>query len=35
MYLGAAVSAMSRGVSEVDGPKMEKKKWVIDLDVNL
>lgn len=26
MYMGAAVSAMSRGKSEVDGPRMEKKK---------
>lgn len=26
MYMGAAVSAMSRGTSEVDGPRMEKKK---------
>ncbi|XP_044043157.1 85/88 kDa calcium-independent phospholipase A2 isoform X3 [Siniperca chuatsi] len=26
MYVGAAISAMSRGTSEVDGPKMEKKK---------
>ncbi|XP_041789039.1 85/88 kDa calcium-independent phospholipase A2 [Chelmon rostratus] len=26
MYVGAAVSAMSRGTSEVDGPKMKKKK---------
>nr|XP_046228226.1 85/88 kDa calcium-independent phospholipase A2 isoform X2 [Scatophagus argus] len=26
MYVGAAVGAMSRGTSEVDGPKMEKQK---------
>ncbi|XP_071359714.1 85/88 kDa calcium-independent phospholipase A2 isoform X2 [Trachinotus anak] len=26
MYMGAAIGAMNRGTSEVDGPKMEKKK---------
>lgn len=33
MHFGAAASSLNRGMAEVDGPKMEKKKWVEKLDV--